>query len=118
MYSLVHRMVMWGEPEEDVFYKLKVNGVTSEDAERLYQQARRERVASIRSDSVRKAVKGGLCLGASVVVFCAFWFGMGFIVRPILCACAVALGLGLWWSVGGVVEFLTAASRKGSLADD
>lgn len=60
MYSLVHRMIMWGEPEEDVYYKLKINSITCEDATRLYQQAHRDRVASIRSDSLRKAVKGGL----------------------------------------------------------
>lgn len=49
MYPLVHRMIMWGEQEKDVYYKLKINGITGEDATRLYQQAHRDRVASIRS---------------------------------------------------------------------
>lgn len=111
-------MVIWDEPRGDVFQRLEVNGITGEKADKMYAAARAERIAIIRSDSVRKAVVGmGLAL-AGVAVFCGFWNGLGGITRPVLILCTLAVCFGTWRFFKSLLGFFFAASKEGSLANE
>ncbi len=86
-YALVLKMVLWGEEADELYGRLAVNGVSGEVARRLYEQARRERIRTIRGH-----YRGKIWLGAGsvlaavgVVFFC--WFGLGFISRLLFCVC-------------------------------
>jgi hypothetical protein len=103
---------------DDVYRRLAVNGVTGEIADRLYQHARADRIRTIRGDYSRKLLTGlGLIL-AAVVIFCACWFGLGFIPRILLYMCFAALGIGAWKAIDGFSDYLMAPSKTGSVADD
>jgi hypothetical protein len=117
-YDLVLKMVLWGESRDDVYRRLAVNGVTGEFADRLYEHARADRIRTIRGDYSRKLLIGlGLIL-AAVVIFCACWFGLGFIPRILLYACFAALGIGAWKAIDGFLGYIMAPSKTGSVADD
>lgn len=116
-YNLVLKMVLWGESREDVFQRLSVNNIPIELAERLYQHAWAERIRTIRSDCSHDLLIGLGLIFVSALVFCAFWFGLGFIPRILLFGCFAALGIGLWKFIHGLTGYLMASSKTGSVAD-
>jgi hypothetical protein len=117
-YDLVLRMVLWGESRDDVFRRLAVNGVTGIVAGRLYDQARADRIQTLRRDYSRKFLVGVGIIVAAVVIFSGCWFGLGFIPRILLYACFAAIGLGAWKAIDGLSGYLMAPGKTGSVADD
>jgi len=117
-YDLVLKLVLWGESRDDVYQRLAVNGITGGIADRLYAQARTDRIQTIRGDYSRKFLMGvGLILSA-VGIFSVCWFGLGFIPRILLYACFAVLGIGSWKSIDGLCGYLMAPSKTGSVADE
>jgi hypothetical protein len=117
-YDLVLRMVLWGDSRDDVFQRLAVNGVAEAVAGQLYEQARADRIRTIRIDYSRKLMVGvGFIVGA-LVIFSVCWFGLGFIPRILLYACFAAIGIGSWKAIDGLSGYLMAPSKTGSIADD
>jgi hypothetical protein len=117
-YDLVLRMVLWGESRDEVFQRLAANGVTEVVAEQLYEQARADRIRTIRSDYSRKFLVGVGYIALAVVIFSVCWFGLGFIPRILLYACFAALGIGSWKAIDSFIGYLMAPSKTGSVADD
>ena len=81
LYEMVLGMVLWGEPREEVFHRLQVNGITGDRAERIYATAWEERLTVIRRDYGRKAGTGLLLMIGAAAIFCGFWFGVRVIPR-------------------------------------
>jgi len=118
IYKSIHRNVIWGAEREDVLHTLSVNSITGERAEELYARARGDRIAMIRSEATRKAIKGLGSLGTSVIVWLTFGLGIGAITRTIIIICALLAVWGVWQLADGVVTALFASSKKGSIAAD
>lgn len=117
-YNLVLRMVLWGESRDEVLRRLAVNGVAEADACQLYEQARADRIRTIRSDYRRKLLVGLGLMAGTLMMFCVCWFGLGFIPKILLYACFAAFGIGSWKAIDGLSGYLMAPSKTGSVADD
>ena len=72
IYRSVLKGVMWGEEREKAFRTMEVNGVTDAAAESMYERACNERIAVLRSEGIRRTVKGALMLAGGIGVFCFF----------------------------------------------
>lgn len=130
-YDVVLKMVLWGEDQEAVMHRLRVNGIEGKRAEEIYAAARRERLAVIRAFGRRD-----LLLGLAMIALCAgITYGLGLdklsltrfsegigevLLLPWLITLLVVIlfAFGIWKCVIGTVELLLASSKKGSIADD
>jgi len=52
-FNVVVKMVLWGEDRDAVLHRLRVNGIEEKRALEIYEAARRERIATIRSAGFR-----------------------------------------------------------------
>ena len=113
IYQGLLRMVLWGESKEEVLRKARVNGLTTEEAEGLYQKAMEERIRVIRAEYRAKALKGLMFIIASVVLFfiVAAITGRAFVIF------ALGVAYGLWKAIDGISGILMAANREGSVGD-
>lgn len=118
LYEAILKMVLWGEDRASVFDRLRVNGVDGAEAERMYQTAHRERVMTFRQEFKKRIGLGIVLMTGGALVFSVLWFELRFIPRIVLYACGISIGLGLWKFTNGLVGFLTAGTRQGSVADD
>jgi len=114
IYDGILRMVLWGEPKEDVYHKLTVNGIHGEEADRLYQRAMDERIGTIRSKCWRKIWIG---LGSIVGSLILFFVVMTVFYRayPIFLVGAL---YGVWKLGDGMSRYFFAPRMGGSVADD
>jgi hypothetical protein len=118
LYQMILGMVLWGEPREEIFHRLSVNGITGERAGRIYDAAWSERLTVIRRDYARKAGLGLLLMIGAAALFCFFWFGVRVIPRLVLYICAGMLGVGAWKAIDGFAGMLMAGSKEGPVAED
>lgn len=118
VYQDVLRMVLWGEPKEDVMRKLEVNGFTGDAADQLYSRAFMERLAEIFATCRRKILIGWLMIAGGVGLFCVFWFVLRFTTNWVIALSAMGLGFGTWRVIDGFAGILTAKTREGSVTDD
>ncbi len=118
LYDAILKMVLWGEGRAVVFDRLRVNGVEGAEAEAIYLTAHRERVATFRQEFRKRMGLGLMMMVGGALLFSVLWFGLQFIPRVVIGACAISVGLGLWRFTNGLVGFLTAETRQGSVADD
>ena len=118
IYASVLRSVMWDTQRDEILHMLEVNGITGEPAEAMLRRALKERIALLRGEAARKAVKGALLLSGGIALFCIFWFGFGAITRTIFIICAGLGAWGFWCLLDGVLEALLAPSKKGSVTPD
>ena len=129
-FEVVSKMVLWDEDREAIFRRLRVNKVTGERAELIYQAARAERVKSLRIDGLKGLGLGLGCLSISVACYFGFRldelevsrFGDGFIALPLLpwllgLFASILLAFGIWKVIQGSIEILFASMKKGSIAD-
>jgi hypothetical protein len=117
IYEAILKMVIWDESREAIFTKLSVNGFEGAEAEAMYNQARRQRIASIRGDCAEKVIIGLLWLAGAAGLFSVFWYGMGAITRFVLLIVWVSAAVGAWKTIEGLVGIATASNKRGSLAD-
>ena len=114
IYQSVLREVLWGAERDKISPMLETNGITGEAAEKMFRRAWSERIALIRSEAIRQAVKGLLLLAMAIGLLCIFWFGVGWITSRLF----VIFGLVGLWGLGlllnGTVNALTAPKKKGS----
>lgn len=118
LYGSVRRSVLWGREQMEIFKMLEVNGITGEAAVEMFRRARGERIAVLRSEATRTAVKGALFLAAAGALFCVFWFGLGAINRFVFVVCGLLAARGLWLLASGIGDFLLAPGKKGSVTPD
>ena len=117
MYRLVLRMVLWGEPKEEVIHKLEVNGITGSEAEEMYRNAFKERVATIRSSHRRNLLTGLIFIGAALGSFCFLWYYVGGITHWLLLICAAAAAIGIVKLLVALFGIMGAASKEGSVSE-
>jgi hypothetical protein len=118
IYHKVLRSVLWDTKREEIFHMLEVNGITGEAAEEMFCRARSERISLLRSDGVRKALKGALMLAAGATLFWMFWSGLGAITRGVLVICGLLALWGAWWLLDGILNAILAPTKKGSVTPD
>jgi hypothetical protein len=117
IYDVIHGMVIWDQPKEDIFRVLEANGLTGARAAELYEMARADRISTIRALGLKRAVIGLTLLAAGVGAFVFFWYVAGFINRGVLGLCCVAAVFGFWKLTDGMLNALMAGTKRGSLAD-
>jgi hypothetical protein len=110
-------MVIWDEPREEIFRELAERGITGEDAIQVYEQAKADRIATIRSEAIRRSTLGALWFTGGLGTILILWFGIGAITRGIFTGCCLAMAVGAWRIIDGVVGALMAPTKRGSLAD-
>lgn len=118
IYQIIHRMVIWDESRENVLAKLEVNGITGPQADAMYARAQAERIAGLRGNAVRQGLAGLFLMAAGIGVFWAFWEWFGNITRALLILCFVTTVIGFWKATEGVLGYLFAPTKRGSLADE
>lgn len=129
-YEVVLKMVLWDEGREEIFHRLKVNGVEGERAEAIYATARAERVGNLRADGIRSLLIGlaalAICFGIyfffnlgelSVSYFGGGVHGIAMLPWFLGFVCTLLGALGLWKVVAGLSEIVFAPTKRGSLAD-
>jgi len=112
-------MVLWGEEEEAVLEKLKSNGIVGAPARKIYQKAWRTRLSLIRSDYWRQ-LRGGFIwiligLITGYALLWGFWHGLGGSAVPLSAFVWIALAIGVWKSLNGLIGILFAGNKKGAL---
>lgn len=117
LYAGILRMVIWGEERGKVYERMEVNKVPADIADQLYAIAWKDRIRTIRTDTFRQAMIGLGLIVASIATFSLCWFGLGFIPKILLWGCFAAVGIGSWKAINGLVGYLMASSKTGSLAD-
>ncbi len=118
IYENVLREVIWGTERDEVFRLLHANGITGERAEQMFQRARHERVSLLRGEAARRAAKGVMLIAAGIALFCGFWYGLGWIMRPIIIGSGLLCAWGFWRAVSGTMDFLLAPNKRGSVSAD
>lgn len=129
-YEVVLKMVLWDEPKEAIFQRLKVNRVSDERAQEIYRAAVVERVKTLQKEGVRMMKVGIVSLILAIIAYFSFdlpslsasRFGEGVngtLVIPWLIGfiCALMAAFGLWKLIQGGTEVLFASSKRGSIAD-
>ena len=119
-YDGVLRQVLWGDGRDEIMHRLEVNGITGDEADRIFQRAMRERIATIRGGYWRRIGRGGIVLSIGIGLFAGIAIlTEGFRVFNVL-TIFVPAGVtvfGAWRFFGGVIGVLTAASRTGSISE-
>jgi len=118
LYQHTLKMVLWDEDVERIYKKLSVNGIRGRAADALYQRARRERIAIIRSENAKRAGVGILLILLAAGVAGTFICVLGGLSRGLTGLCATAFAFGCWKLITGLVEIIAAPAKKGSLADE
>ena len=118
IYQIIHRMVIWDESRENVLAKLEVNGITGPQADAMYARAQAERIAGLRGNAVRQGLAGVFLMAAGIGVFWAFWEWLGAITRSLMTLCGASTVIGFWKVTEGVLGYLFAPTKRGSLADE
>lgn len=129
-YEAVLKMVLWDEPKEAIFQRLKVNRVSDERAQEIYKAALAERVRTLQKEGLKMMKIGIVALILAIVAYFSFdlsslsvsRFGKGVngtLVIPWLIGfiCALMAAFGLWKLIQGGTEVLFARSKRGSIAD-
>ena len=117
IYQGIFRMVIWGEPKDDVLRKLEVNGIIGKEALSMYAKAFRERVATIRSGYWKKVNIGSIWLVAGLGLFCFLWFLIGGITNQLLIICGAVAAIGFWNLIWGFSGIIQAPVKEGSISD-
>lgn len=130
-FNVVVKMVLWGEDRDAVLHRLRVNGIEEKRALEIYEAARRERIATIRSAGFRdlwisiammlSAVALAYFLELDQLSLTHFGEGLGqILVLPWLITLLVVILLtfGLWKCLRAIAELVFAPLKKGSVADD
>src|SRR5262245_11338944 len=118
IYNDVLRAVLWDEDRQETFDKMSVNGITGEEADAMYGEARKERASMIREGAIRSMFKGLVALMIGAGIFATFWKGLGVITGRVGIICAILGGLGGWWFLTGLIDMILAETKKGSLVSE
>ena len=118
IYEQVLRMVLRDEREEDVFLKLEVNGFTGDKAKEMFEKARAVRMSMIRRASLIRFLWGVFWFSLGATIFVPFWFGAKMTSAHVMVLFLAGFGVGVWKMTAGVVGFVTASQKRGSVLED
>ena len=110
--------IFWGEDPEAVVHYLRLNRISTEDAEAFVDSVLRERMASVRKVGIRKMLIGVPMMAVPV----GAWLLLGWLYRSlmVLTILGVAGAIGLWgaWKfLEGLLMLIFPENEKGDLAD-
>lgn len=117
-YAVVFKMVLWGDPREEIENRLRVDGISGSVAERIFARAQAGRVATIRAYAFRKILFGCMLLLLTTVVFCFSSFVLNFFGNYRFALWATGFGVGAWKTIDGTAAWFMAPSKTGPVADD
>lgn len=120
LYNATLRGVLWGDPEEEIMKRLRVNGFSDDVASQMYRRAWRERISAIRSVYWKRIWIGGVALAIGVASYVSlFQLTEGYTVygkrSSILPGLAVLFGA--WKFIDGLTGVLMANSRTGPVSE-
>lgn len=118
LYDLVLEKVLRDEDEARVRKKLAVNGVPDEEAEQIYQFARKERTQTIRATYRNHFLLGVLLLAGAYCLFLSLWIRLAIQSNTVLVVIGGLVVLGTWQTLHGAIGWSLAASRRGSYLDE
>ena len=118
LYQVILKQVLWDEDEAKIRKRLQVNEVSAEEAEAIYQAARKERVHLLRSRSRELIFMGLFALIAGCVVCGGFWYRLGAMHIGVLSGSGVFVVAGLALILKGLLDYLRAPRKGGSVADE
>jgi len=119
-YEGILRQVLWGDGRDEIMHCLEVNGITGDEADRIFHRAMRERIVTIRCGYRRRIVMGGILLVVGIALFAGVAFlTEGFMVFNILTILVPAgvTTFGAWRFFGGVIGVVTASTRTGPISE-
>lgn len=97
---------------------METNGITGEEADAVFRRAWAERLSLIRGEALRVMIKGLAILGAAACIFGAFWYGLGFITRPVFILCGLGAMWGAWLTIDGLTNMILAPTKRGSVLEN
>lgn len=118
LYQVILKQVLWDEDETKIRKKFEVNEVPEKEANAIYQEARRERLQTIRKEYLARIGQGAPNLVFGLAIFWFFRFGVGFMHIAIWLGAGLVATLGLLKILNGCFGYVNASKHKGSVADD
>ena len=119
-YDGALRQALWGDDRDEIIHRLEVNGITGDEADRIFRRAMRERIRMIRGGYWRRIVIGGTMLVVGIALFAGVAIlTEGFKVFSILTILVPAgvATFGAWRFFGGVIGVVTASTRTGPISE-
>lgn len=118
VFQTIRRMVLWDEPEENITRVFEVNGTPAELSSRMLATARAERIADLRSAALRPVLAGAGMMLLGLVLFFGVALATGYTTRGIFVISGLLLLFGASLFAKGIVNFLSAPWKKGSVAHE
>lgn len=118
LYDVILRQVLWDEDEAKIRKRLEVNNVPSEQANAIFETAKKERLQILRTRSRELILMGLFALLSGCLVCGGFWLRMGAMHIGVLSGSAVFIVAGLLISLKGLIDFLSAPSKRGSVTEE
>ena len=112
-YEEVLRIVLWGDPKEEIYEIMEIRNMSKILTEALYERAMKVRVRLVRDAAMKKAGVGLIYSVVSVGTFCLIFFGLGMIPKILVAICFFFLMLGCWKITDGIFSYFTASMKKG-----
>lgn len=118
LYDVILKQVLWDEDEAKIRKRLLVNEVPDDEAEAIFQAARKERIHLLRSRSREHIFMGLFALAAGCVVCGGFWYRLGAMHIGVLSGSGVFVVAGLCLMLKGLLDYIGAPRKNGSVADE
>lgn len=118
LYDVILKQVLWDEDESKIRRRLSVNKVPEDEAERIIQAARKERLQILRSQSKDQLLKGVVAFLIGSAVCGGFWYRMGVLPIGVIAGSGIFLIAGLAFILVGSIGYLAAPRKKGSVANE
>lgn len=118
LYPIILKQVLWDEDEAKIRKRLAVNEVSDDEAEAIYQAARKERIATLRTKHGGNFFKGLVAFLTGCAVAGGFRYQYGYLHIGVLSGAGIFLLAGLLIMLWGFLGYLGAPGKKGSVADD
>ncbi|MDQ8189429.1 hypothetical protein [Roseibacillus persicicus] len=118
LYDLILEKVLRDEEEERIRKRLAINNVPDDEAEAIFQSARKERVRTIRAESRNHLLIGVLLLAGAYCIFLSLWVQLSFQNNTVLVVVGSLVVLGTWQFLQGALGWLIAPRKRGSYLDE
>jgi hypothetical protein len=118
LYPIILKQVLWDEDEEKIRKRLAVNDVPAEEAEAIFQAARKERVTTIRAKHRGNFASGLIAFLIGGVIYYGFRIKYGYMHIGVLSGAGIFLVAGFFIMLVAALGYLAASRKKGSVADD
>ena len=109
--------MLWDEDEAKIRKRLAVNEVPEDEAEKIFQAAKKERVVTIRTKHRNNLLSGLVAFLVGCTVYFSFRIKYGYMHIGISSGAGIFLVAGLLIMIASALGYLAAPRKKGSVAD-